>query len=313
MKSKAFHTITFLFCIALFLSFFPCLTFAQESDSISMSPIKSEAFKVMNQFFDYDKSIPLEPRTVDKNEETNHNREKIVFKGLGNSRVPGYLAIPKKGNGPYRCVLLLHGVGDSKESWWKENSFNSGGLLTKQLIDSGFAVLSLDAEYHGERMLNNDYESADVFIFKKGWVMRARDMIVQTVIEYRRAMDYLATREEIDSTGFGAVGYSMGGMMVFNLSAVDSRLNVAVASVTPVLKEPFSALAAYNFAPFIDQTSFLMLMGERDNRNYSKTDGQQLYGLLKSKTKEIKWFDSGHKLPDEWTTSASTWMSKYLK
>ncbi|NAY90453.1 alpha/beta fold hydrolase [Muricauda sp. JGD-17] len=311
MKSKAFHTITIFFCIALF--FFPRLTASQESDSIIMSPIKSEAFKVMNHFFDYDKSIPLGARTVEKNEDINYIREKIVFEGIANSRVPGYLGIPKKGNGPYKCVLVLHGVGDSKESWWKENSFNSGRLLTERLIDSGFAVLSLDAEYHGERMLNNDYESADVFIFQKGWVMRARDMIVQTVIEYRRAMDYLATREEIDSTGFGAIGYSMGGMMVFNLSAVDSRLNTAVASVTPVLKEPFSALAVYNFAPFVKTSSFLMLMGESDNRNYSKTDGQKLYDLLKSKNKEIKWFDSGHKLPDEWTTSAATWISKYLK
>ncbi len=311
MKYTAVHTITFLFYISI--SFFPGFIVAQESDSIAINPIKSKAFKVMAQFFDYDKSIPLEARIVNKDEETNYSREKIVFQGPGNSRVPGYLAIPKEGNGPYQCVLLLHGVGDSKESWWKENSFNSGGLLTKQLIDSGFAVLSLDAEYHGERMLNNDYESADVFIFQKGWIMRARDMIVQTVIEYRRAMDYLATREEIDATGFGAIGYSMGGMMVFNLSAVDSRINVSVASVTPVLKEPFSALAVYNFAPFVDKSSFLMLMGESDSRNYTKNDGQRLYDLIKSRDKEIKWFDSGHKLPDEWTNRASGWMLQYLK
>ncbi|NJB72332.1 putative esterase [Saonia flava] len=311
MKSKAFHTITFLFYICLYI--FPSFIVAQERDSIGLNSIKLEAFKVMAQFFDYDNSIPLEARIVDKDEETNYTREKIVLTGPRNSRVPGYLAIPKEGNGPYQCVLLLHGVGDSKESWWKENSFTSGGLLTKQLIDSGFAVLSLDAQYHGERILNNDYESADVFIFQKGWIMRARDMIVQTVIEYRRAMDYLATRKEIDSTSFGAIGYSMGGMMVFNLSAVDSRLNASVASVTPVLKEPFSALAVYNFAPFVNRSSFLMIMGESDSRNYTKNDGQRLYDLLKSKTKEIKWFNSGHKLPDEWTNRASEWMSKYLK
>ncbi len=311
MNSKAFHTVIFLLNISIF--FFPPLIAAQESDSLVINPIKSEAFKVMTQFFDYDKSIPLEARIVDKDEETNYTREKIVFQGPGNSRVPGYLAIPKEGNGPYQCVLLLHGVGDSKESWWKENSFTSGGLLSKQLLDSGFAVLSLDAEYHGERMLNNDFESADVFIFQKGWIMRARDMIVQTVIEYRRAMDYLATREEIDSTRFGAIGYSMGGMMVFNLSAVDPRLNASVASVTPVLKQPFSALAVYNFAPFVSRSSFLMLMGESDNRNYTKNDGQRLYELLQSKNKKIKWFDSGHKLPDEWTNSASEWMLQYLK
>ncbi|WP_343485625.1 alpha/beta fold hydrolase [Allomuricauda sp. d1] len=310
MKSETFYTVIFLFYSAL--SFFPHQIAAQESDSVLMNPIKSEAFKVMSQFFDYDKTIPLEVKTVDKIEETSYIREKIVFQGVGNSRVPGYLAIPKKGNAPYQCVLLLHGVGDSKESWWKENSFNSGGLLTKQLIDSGFAVLSLDAEYHGERMLNNDYESADVFIFQKGWVLQARDMIVQTVTEYRRALDYLATRKDIDASRFGAVGYSMGGMMVFHLCSTDTRIRAAVASVTPILKENHSALAVYNFAPYITSTSFLMLNGENDDRNYSTIEAEQLFQLIGSDKKDIKFFESGHKLPGEWTKIAAEWIKEHL-
>lgn len=310
MKSKAFYTVIFLFYSAL--SLFSHQIGAQESDSILMNPIKSEAFKVMSQFFDYDKTIPLEARVVDKIEETSYIREKIVFQGMGSNRVPGYLAIPKKGNGPYPCVLLLHGVGDSKESWWKENSFNSGGILTKQLIDSGFAVLSLDAEYHGERLLNNDYESADVFIFQKGWVLQARDMIVQTVAEYRRAMDYLATRKDIDASQFGAIGYSMGGMMVFNLCSTDTRIKVGVASVTPILKENHSALAVYNFAPYITTPYFLMLNGKNDDRNYSTAEAQRLFQLIKSDKKDIKFFESGHKLPAEWTKKASEWIIEHL-
>jgi dienelactone hydrolase len=267
----------------------------------------------MSQFFDYDKSIPLEVRMVEKNDEANYVREKIVFRGTRNSRVPGYLAIPKNGSGPYACILLMHGISDSKESWWKENSFNSGGLLTKQLIDAGFAVLTLDAEYHGERLANNDFESADIFIFQNGWLLRARDMIVQSVIEYRRAMDYLSTREDIDSSQFGLVGYSMGGMMAFHLSAIDSRVKATVASVTHIIKEPYSALAVYNFAPYIGDPSFLMLVGENDSRNYSKKEARQLYDLIKNKDKVLTFFESGHKLPSEWTRKASDWMAKYLK
>lgn len=281
---------------------------AQVSKSTTLDFINAESFEVMRQFFEYDKDIPLEERIVDKTDESDYIKEKIVFRGINDSRVPGYLALPKNENGPFPCILLLHGVGDTKNSWWEENSFNSGGMLTKQLIDSGYAVLALDAEYHGERLINNDFESPDVFIFQKGWVFRARNMIVQTVVEYRRVMDYLSTRKEIDPNRFGAVGYSMGGMMVFNLASIDSRIKVAVASVTPILKDKYSALAVQNFAPFVSKTSFLMLNGKNDQRNYSIDDAQQLFVMIKSENKDIKFFESGHKLPIEWTKNASDWI-----
>lgn len=310
MKSK---TTNFFIYLTFFVLFFCTYSAqAQEGNSVDLAPIDSESFEVMSQFFNYDKGIPLEARIVDVSDQENYVIEKIVFQGINNSRVPGYLALPKNGTGPYPCILLLHGIGDSKESWWKDTSFNSGGQLTKQLISSGYAVLTLDAEYHGERLINNDYESPDVFIFEKGWFLKARNMIVQSVVEYRRAMDYLATRKEIDSSRFGAIGYSMGGMMVFNLCSTDTRIKVAVASVTPILKENYSALAVYNFAPYINTTSFLMLNGENDDRNYSINEAQQLFELIRSNKKDIKFFESGHKLPVEWTKNAAEWITEHL-
>jgi cephalosporin-C deacetylase-like acetyl esterase len=267
----------------------------------------------MHQFFNYDKDIPLQANIVERIDEPGYGREKIVFNGTRNSRVPGYLAIPKNGAAPYPCVLQLHGIGDSKEGWWEDNSFSSGGQLTKQLLELGFAVLSLDAEYHGERLSNNDFESANVFTFQKGWYLRARDMIVQSVIEYRRAVDYLATRKDIDTSRIGMIGYSMGGMMAFNLTAVDPRIKVSVTCVTPILKEQHSAMAAFNFAPHITTQPFLMLIGDTDERNYSKEDAQQLHGFITSPTKELVVYESGHKLPAEWTKRATQWMEKYLR
>lgn len=286
---------------------------AQTHTGPSLQPIGTEAFRVMEHFFSYDKGIPLQASTVSKKEEPGYVREKIVFRSPSDARVPAYLALPKGGNPPYACVLLLHGIGSSKESWWQADNFSSGGNLMQQLVAANIAVMALDAEYHGERLAYNDYESPEVFTFEKGWFSRARDMVVQSVIETRRAMDYLATRPEIDTSRIGAIGFSMGGMMVFNLAALDPRVKVAVAAVTPILKEAHSAMAVHNFAPYIKGKPFLMLMGEQDTRNYSMADARQLYDHLPGTDKQLEFFKSGHQLPVEWTTKATAWMQRHLE
>src|SRR5690606_30426828 len=230
--------------LSIWLVAFPLhLLQAQNDNTSDMTPVRAEAFEVMRQFFEYDLSIPLEARVVNKLEKPGYVREKIVFRNTTGGQVPGYLAIPKIKTGPYPCVLLVHGLTSSKESWWEENS--PMGKLTEDLLASGYAVLSLDAEYHGERVINNNFESP-LSILEKGWFVRSRDMMIQSVIEYRRAMDYLATRAEIDTSRIGVVGYCMGGIMTFILSATDSRVRMAVACVSPIITVPYLPTAVHN-------------------------------------------------------------------
>lgn len=310
MKSTSSIAVSF-FLITAFLSS-PLLK-AQGHTEKALEPLGKEAFQVMHHFFTYDKSMPLEARIAGRIEEPAYIREKFVISGPSDARIPGYLAIPKNGSLPFPCIILLHGIGSSKESWFKPDNFSSGGNLTQQLLEAKYAVLALDAEYHGERLANNDFESPEVFTFEKGWFSRTRDMVVQSVIENMRAIDYLATRSDIDTARIGAIGFSMGGMMTFNLAALDNRVKVVVASVTPILKEPFSPLAVQNFAPYINGKPFLMLMGKKDVRNYSIVEAQQLHDLIDSPSKKLHFFDSGHQLPVDWTKQATTWMVRYLK
>lgn len=61
-----------------------------------MIPVRRKAFNVMKNFFDYDTDIPLDDRIVELIDKPGFIREKIVFNGINNSRVQGYLGIPKK-------------------------------------------------------------------------------------------------------------------------------------------------------------------------------------------------------------------------
>ncbi|MFC3199398.1 alpha/beta hydrolase family protein [Parapedobacter deserti] len=281
---------------------------AQRSAVDGIAVAGSEAFQVLCQFYDYDASRRLAINVIERIEKADYVREKFSFEGHS-GQVPGYLALPRNRSHPYPIVLLLHGLTGSKENWWEPNT--TLGKLTEQLLASGYAVLTLDAEFHGERSGNNPFESP-VAILENEWFVCFRDMMIQSVIDYRRALDYLATREDVDASKVGMIGNSMGGVMTFILSAVDARIDAAVSCVSPIVDVPYLPTGVLNFAPYISETPLLMLMGEKDERNYSVPLARQLHNLIACPNKKLVFFDSGHTLPPEWIYIATNWLAKNL-
>ena len=283
---------------------------AQSDSTFVAEALSSEAFEVMRLFFTYDKEIPLEAAIIKTTDQEGYKLEKIEFNSVHENRVPGILAIPKTGKAPFPCVLLLHGAGKTKDAWWVESDNHFG--LAQKLLASGYAVMMLDAKYFGERKSENEYYSPSVFIFEKHWRYLERDLMVQTTIDYRRSIDYLETRSEIDATKIGAIGSSMGAMMTFFLTGVEPRVKVAVAKATPNIQRKYSANSAYNFAAAIKTQPFLMLMGKDDPWSGVK-GSKQMFDLVSSSTKELIFYESGHQLPEEWKEQATNWVKKYLK
>ena len=304
------------------------VVFAQGPSVSDFTAISSEGYEAILQFYQYDTTIPLNVQVTKNNPK--ETREKIVFTGSNDKRVPGYLEIPEIGTKPCPCVLLLHGIGESKEVWWQSNSMSHLGELKKRLLESGFAVAALDAVYHGERIAENQYENPSNIIFQYGWFNKNRDMVLHSTIDYRRLLDYLATRPDIDMKRIGAMGCSMGGGMTFLLTAVDSRIKTSIACVTPPYsksvfefsKIPFSqenlqkfrriAISPNNFAHAIGTRPFLMIMGLKDFW-YTEDEANQLFDLIPGPTKELIWFDSGHILPIGFVLKALSWFQSHLE
>ncbi len=287
----------------------------QEQARAAMRPVGEEAYQVIAEVYGYDKGIPLEPKLVQREAFFGVARDKIVFRGSRGDRVPAYLSLPAGDAGPYPVVLLAHGIGGSKRVWWEDDSFESGGIVTKKLLERGFAVMALDSQYCGERTLNNDYEQAMTMTFSGDRPNRARDMMIQSAMDYRRAIDYLESRSDIDADRVGVLGYSLGGMFTFYLSALDTRVRVGVACATP-LQAPHgfglgASVAMENFAGAIDEVAFLMLMGRTDE-TFTTEQAETVFGLIESPAKRLEFFDSGHRLPADYTDVAVAWIGQHL-
>jgi dienelactone hydrolase len=267
-----------------------------------------EAYAVLKASYGYDAGYPLDVRRVGSVQQGGVTYERFAFRSFHDGRVPGILAVPPEGEGPFPVVLLLHGLTGTKENWL-ESDFTHGGEVSSALLERGYAVVALDAQYHGQRAAYNDFVNPGEMVFERGWGMRYANLIAQTVVDYRRVIDYLASREDIDPERVGVLGYSMGGHMSFILGAVEPRIRAVVACVVPSMAG--SPIRAAQFARDLGSGPLLLLMARKD-RFYTAEEAQALFDAVPGNSKEIRLFDSGHSLPAEYVTEAAEWLSTHL-
>lgn len=127
---------------------------------------------------------------------------KIPFEG---SEIIAYLRLPKNAKGPVPVVLGISGLDSRKE----DMAANYGAVL-----QYGLGYLAMDSPGTGQSPIKAGGNSERMF---------------------SRALDYLATRPEVDKTRIAAVGQSFGAYWATKLSIVDhDRLKAVVAQSPPV-------------------------------------------------------------------------------
>jgi dienelactone hydrolase len=299
--------------LAAVLVAFPLyLVSAQDKSASTSRPLGTEALAGIRTFFAYDTAVPLAVRVSTDEATTTYRRERIVFTGTNGNRVPGYLTLPLGVTGRVPLVVAIHAGASSKDAWWQIESFERGRLVTDRLLAANVAVLSLDAQFHGERSAGNDFESFRTMWFdgkKFTWV---RDGIIQTVRDYRRALDYVATRPELDMSRVGVIGYSLGGMMSLYLTAFDTRPTATVACVAGVDEPWLYPIAPINLAANMGRIPLLLLAGRTDALA-TPAKMEALFAAIPTTQKRLRYFESGHRLPEAYADSATAWLITRLK
>ena len=260
------------------------------------------------KFYDYDRSMPLNVNETLLEEKENYKAYKVYFDSVNGERVPAIFIIPK-GEGPYPCIVFLHGYGGSKEG-----VLEAAGLIAGE----GYAIIAIDAEYHGERREEGRaLYSTDLNDSRRG--------IIQTIIDLRRAVDYLETRPEVDMEKVGYVGGSMGGIFGAIFIGVEPRIKAAALlvaggnmslmimksqhpAIPPIREYLREANLTYewlqNFLDPVDPLNFIWRfsprpvvfhLGRFDEIVPAET-GELLYEKARE-PKKVYWYDSGHNLP----------------
>ena len=290
---------------------------AHAADTNAYPRISEEAFKARLPFFDYDKSIPLEGRFVQEWKQDGRLKQKFVFRGAQGFLVPGFIEFPSTNQQPWRLVLLLHGWSGGKDDWYHDDNYINGGIMRKALVDAGYAVLALDAATHGERSNEIDYQHVNPYDDPKAPSRRGyftyAEVSIQTVKDYRRALDFIYERGLVNTNGVGLLGYSMGGMDSFYLLSVEPRITMAVAVVPPLLSIGYGPASPVDYSWGIGNRQFLMLLGRKDGLGIAEKVEASYHQYIETPNTKIIWYDRGHQLGEIYVPDALAWVKEHLK
>jgi dienelactone hydrolase len=173
-------------------------------------------------------------RVLAREEHGTYSLERFEFdNGLGD-RVPGVLLMPMARKGRLPAILYHH---------WHGGEYDRGNVELFQtnhtpvapgpaLAERGFAVLAIDVACFGERQgqgADGLRGGAGEMSAAKFDLWAGRTLWGRIVRDDQLALDYLASRPEVDPDRIGAMGMSMGATRTWWLMALDERIKAGVA------------------------------------------------------------------------------------
>lgn len=186
---------------------------AQDTPRFTLPPPADAAEALRLDFYKYDAGLPLNAELTPMPDKYPYwTRQGLTYDSVHDQKVTAILALPKHFAPPYPAVILVHGSGGHKDTSYIT-------LASANLCQRGYATLSIDTQYHGGRTKpgrSGEIHMPDSYAMRDAWV--------QSVIDARRAVDYLQSRTDIDGGKIGYLGFSQGAMLGSVVVGVEDRI-----------------------------------------------------------------------------------------
>ncbi len=239
--------------------------------------------------YNYPKEADLEPQVVEIKETKEWRREKISYLGADGERVLAYLYLPPKHfPGPHQVIHLVPAGDVTRRHRSLPQSIEADYA---SFVQSGRAIFSVVLRGYIERNR------------PRGWTWPdsdSREFVeeeARDIVDIRRGLDYLETRDDVDASKIAFMQNSAGGI-IMALPAIDARYRAVVlcgAGIKPWTTQVHPEANSINFAPLI-RAPKLLVHGLYDETTPLKTEWEPLYNLLPP-PKQKKLYPGGHR-PD---------------
>lgn len=179
---------------------------------------------------------PLQPVVENTTQKDGYRVERVTYLVEPGERVAAYLLVPD-GVSPERrapgiCVWHQHNgaypIGKAEPAGLEGAPMHHTGVA---LAREGYVVFCPDAAGFGERnkrgALNG--RSLEHYLFAM-YVVDGKSLAWKNIADMRRAVDYIASRPEVDGARLGCYGHSMGSTHTWLVGPWEPRLKALVAN-----------------------------------------------------------------------------------
>lgn len=186
-----------------------------------------------------ERNYPLQASVLERTEYKEFMLERVAYTTMESVLVPVMVLIPKEGQGPWPAVLACHGHGNGQRDAAgldeQGRELEEPGIHNRfavQLVRKGMLVVVPEIMGFGVRRMeaelkaNPNYSSCGTLASQL--LMYGRTLAGMRVFEAMRALDYMASRPDVDSSRMGVFGFSGGGLIAAFTAGLDERVQAAV-------------------------------------------------------------------------------------
>jgi len=265
-------------------------------------PVSDEAFELYRRLHAYD-PLPLDSRVESARDISEGIRvERVSYAAAyGKERIPAYLWLPRDVKPPYQTLVLFPGAEALIDR--PSTQLESPGPYDF-LVQSGRAVVH--PVYRGM------YERFEV---RPQTAMLNREFYVRLAQDFRRTVDYLAERPDIDARKLGYIGFSFGAWFGPVPLALEPRISVAVLVGGGLSRSRMQPeVDTVHYAPRM-KMPVLLIVGRYDfffPYEQSQRPFFEMLGTAPADKRHVT-FDAGHGVPRrEYVREVLDWLDRYL-
>lgn len=254
----------------------------------------------------------------------------LQYEGTGeNDHVPAYLVLPE-GNGPYPAIIWGHWMMDGSPLRNRDEFLDEALVLAR----AGVVSLLIDAP-----MVRQDYKQKSLKDDPLGWAEQASEDERQEIVDLRRGLDLLISRQQVDRHRIAYVGHSFGAHAGAILAGVEKRICcfVLMAGSYNDEEEVRNATSGdlFNWKQQVGKDKVEQYMEDYawdDPANFiGHTDGQSIFlqfatgdhvsreqaqkwlSAFSSKDKKMEFYDASHALNAAARLDRDRWLQQHLK
>ncbi|MBE0665104.1 MAG: SUMF1/EgtB/PvdO family nonheme iron enzyme, partial [Candidatus Aminicenantes bacterium] len=281
-------------------------------DLYKMEPVPDQVYQIYKELYAYDKT-DLQVRVEGRKENPGGwILEKVSFAAAyGDERVPVYIFLPMNSEPPYQAVIYFPGaISFMQPSSADIENYYEFPMFLSFIVKSGRAAVYPVYKGTFERIIPAVLAARAATANSH----QRMELDIQTVKDFRRCIDYLETRPDIDAGKIAYEGMSWGANMGPLITAVEERLKASVLMAGAIQG---TGRPEINRMTFIGRVKVptLMLNGRYDTIQPFEKVIKPMFDLLgtPAEHKKLLVYDTDHIPPrNEYIKETLAWLDKYL-